>query len=366
MTEQRDGATFGDAENDNRNQSNEKRKSKAPSDDDDDDDDDLFTLDCKKFTFLILFLMFGFPIIPMLIALVFGGLFAALEPDTTFRQGFLYVTSNLLGFANPLTDYDPSGRTIAIILDMYVAITALVVFGIMLNIVDLFEVPEAINGFLGRFIKNKMLVTVFALVILIPLWNAAMCCIFGLILAAAEDWTIEEGILYVFTNALGLGTALTDVVPETVGGALLDIVVSGMALGYLAVFADYVVTLDPSRYVRRKFRTCLAKGGVLELNEHNLADAYTFDDGDQQQLKQQQKQKPVLPPPPSNDGDEEDGPAAKPASSAKRKTKSTKPKSERGTKEKKGGSSGSGSNAPSSSSSLKKKPGSSRSAAAAK
>ena len=115
-------------------------------------------LDCKRFFFLAFFLFFVFPLLPLFLATVYGGLLVLCEGDATFREGFLYVVSNLLGMANPLTDYNPSGVTVAVIIDMYVAITALVCFGIMLNVVNLFEVPVAINHFIERFVRNPILV----------------------------------------------------------------------------------------------------------------------------------------------------------------------------------------------------------------
>ena len=117
-----------------------------------------------------------------------------------------------------------------------------------------------------------------ALGILIPLWNVALCCVFGAILALAENWAISDGILYVITNILGLGTPLTDVEPDTVGGALLDIVISSTALGFIAIFADYVTVLNPSRTIRRRFRRILGKLGVIDpettASRHPLAERY--------------------------------------------------------------------------------------------
>lgn len=114
--------------------------------------------DCKILSFLAFFLFFIFPLLPLFLATVFGGLFALCEPDTTFKQGFLYVVSNLLGMGNPLTSYNPSYTSVAIVIDMYVAITALVCFGIMLNVVNLFQVPEAMNSLIERVTKNTFLV----------------------------------------------------------------------------------------------------------------------------------------------------------------------------------------------------------------
>lgn len=234
-------------------------------------------LDCKKFMFLAFFLFVIFPLVPVFLAAIFGALFVLCEPDTTFKQGFLYVVSNLLGMANPLTDYNPTGVTVAIILDMYVAITALVVFGIMLNVVNLFEVPKALNSFIGIVTKNEFLKAFIALVILIPIWNAILCAAFGVLLALAEQWSMRDGILYVFTNTLGLGTPLTNVVPTSIGGSLFDIVISSMALGYIAIFADYVTVLNPSKLARRKFRACFAAFGIIELNPNTEHHPLSYD-----------------------------------------------------------------------------------------
>ena len=80
-----------------------------------------------------------------------------------------------------------------------------------------------------------------------------------------EGWSFEDGILYVFSTTLGLGTPLTDVIPETVGGDLLDVVISSIALGYIAIFADYVTILHPSSSIRKKMRKGLGRTGVIDL-----------------------------------------------------------------------------------------------------
>jgi hypothetical protein len=66
---------------------------------------------------------------------------------------------------------------------------------------------------------------------LIPAFTAVMSVVFGCLLALAEGWTVKDGIFYVFSNALGLGTPLTDEVPDSISGALLDIIISSAALG---------------------------------------------------------------------------------------------------------------------------------------
>ena len=94
-------------------------------------------------------------------------------------------------------------------------------------------------------------------------------------MALAEDWTIRDGILYVASNSLGLGTPLTDVTPSNTGGAIIDVIISSMALGYIAIFADYVTVLNPSAYIRRKMRSCLGALRIIDLkstpSQHPLA-----------------------------------------------------------------------------------------------
>lgn len=223
--------------------------------------------DLKKFLFLTILLICIFPLLPFAISTLYAGFFVLCEPDTTFKQGFLYVASNLLGMSNPLTDYNPSWTLGAVFLDMYVAITALLCFGILLNIINLFEIPYAINHIIESCccVKNSFVVPFIAIFIFIPLLNAGLCVVFGSILALVEGWSLEDGFLYVFSNTLGLGTPLTEVSPETLKGALLDVVLSSIALGYIAIFADYVTILNPSSAFRKKIRRSLGGKGIIDL-----------------------------------------------------------------------------------------------------
>lgn len=52
----------------------------------------------------------------------------------------------------------------------------------------------------------------------------------GVILAAVEGWSAIEGFEYVVSNAAALSTPLTDVGPESIGGDLLDLYISAIAL----------------------------------------------------------------------------------------------------------------------------------------
>ena len=93
----------------------------------------------------------------------------------------------------------------------------------------------------------------------------------GAILALAENWHVSQGILYVLSNILGLASPLTDAVPDTTAGKVFDVVISSIALGYIAIFADYVTTLNPSSYVRLKTRGYLIALGVVSADSTTTA-----------------------------------------------------------------------------------------------
>lgn len=119
-----------------------------------------YMMTVKKFTALVFFLFLIFPLLPLFVSVIFGALFVLCEPHTSFKEGFLYVVSNLFGDSSlNYVGYVPEKLGVSILLDMYVAITALVLFGIMLNIVNLFGVPIELNNMIERFItKNAVAV----------------------------------------------------------------------------------------------------------------------------------------------------------------------------------------------------------------
>jgi len=263
----------------NNSNSNNSNGNTNKNDDDDDDDQNSFAieikLDIKRLFFLLVFLFFIFPLLPIGLSLVYGGLMVAVD-GCSFKQGFLYVVSNILGMANPLTTYTPD-NTATIVLDMYVAVTALITFGIMLNFVNLFEIPKALNTLLYRLLPNTTIVTVIALGVVLPASICVMACLFGVGLAWAEQWAWNDGILYVLSNLLGLGNPLTDVIPTTFSGALFDVVISSTAFGTLAIFTDYVTILNPSKALRLQFRKILGKIGIIKLNPKNKLHPLDYD-----------------------------------------------------------------------------------------
>jgi hypothetical protein len=76
------------------------------------------------------------------------------------------------------------------------------------------------------------------------------------------------------------------VTPQTVGGDIIDIFVSSLALGCVAIFIDYVTTLNPARYVRKRLKESLERHSVFNSNgppisnRHPLDDAEPSDDDD--------------------------------------------------------------------------------------
>jgi hypothetical protein len=85
---------------------------------------------------------------------------------------------------------------------------------------------------------------------------------------------VHDGIFYVFGNLLGLGTPLTSVTPQTKAGDMFDIYVSSLALVCLAIFVDYVTTLNPARHVRKRLKEALEKYGVVNLNDPGIPDRH--------------------------------------------------------------------------------------------
>jgi hypothetical protein len=98
-------------------------------------------------------------LLSLFLATIFGGLLAWAD-GTTFLDGFLYVASNLLGMTNALTEWEPtSGLGVVVAIDIYTAVAALISFGIMLNVVNLFRVPHMINDLIRKFVtRNEFLV----------------------------------------------------------------------------------------------------------------------------------------------------------------------------------------------------------------
>jgi hypothetical protein len=80
---------------------------------------------------------------------------------------------------------------------------------------------------------------------------ATISVVAGAILTGAEGWNIVDGIYYTFSSLFNLQSPLTTVTPTTVGGAVIDIILSSFAFGCFAVFVDYVKVLNLVHYLRK-------------------------------------------------------------------------------------------------------------------
>jgi hypothetical protein len=233
------------------------------------------TLAWKRLGLLLLFVLL-FPAMPLALAIMFGGLLALVE-KASFLEGFLYVASNLLGMTTPLTNFNPTNVG-GVIIDVYISVVALLLFGIVLNVVNVFQIPLAINRMIESFVKGSVIVPLIAVGFVIPLEIAIVAVAFGALLALLEGWGLHDGIYYVFGNLLGLGTPLTLVTPQTKAGDMLDIFVSSLAMGCVAIFVDYATTLNPARYVRKRLKEALEKHGVVNLNDTSIPNRHPLDD----------------------------------------------------------------------------------------
>ena len=115
--------------------------------------------------------------------------------------------------------------------DVYVSVISLMMFGVVINVVRVFRLPEKIDNSLERQLGLTGFWRPFvAFGFMIPFIISMIACFFGILLALAEGWSIHDGILYVIGNLLSLGTALTPIIPSTIWGDLIDILISSVAL----------------------------------------------------------------------------------------------------------------------------------------
>eukprot|EP00527_Entomoneis_sp_CCMP2396_P000996 CAMPEP_0198145796 /NCGR_PEP_ID=MMETSP1443-20131203/25427_1 /TAXON_ID=186043 /ORGANISM="Entomoneis sp., Strain CCMP2396" /LENGTH=291 /DNA_ID=CAMNT_0043809523 /DNA_START=159 /DNA_END=1034 /DNA_ORIENTATION=+ len=233
---------------------------------------------CRATLLLLVAFLCLFPIVPLTLSVILGGLLAWAEV-ASFHDGFLYVSSNLLNMATPLTEINPI-NAIGVTIDVYISVVALLCFGIIINIVNIFQVPAIINQTIeSTGIKGQVMVNFTACAIVIPALFVCVASFFGSILALVEGWWIADGILYVLGNILRLSTPLTDVLPNTTSGEVLDVIISSNALGCVAVCVDYVTGLNPARYLRRLMVEFLERRGLLVINDSGFAGRHPLDYG---------------------------------------------------------------------------------------
>ena len=238
-------------------------------------------LSWKRLVVLLIFLLI-FPIFPLAIGAALGGILALAE-GAPFIDGFLYVVSNLLQFATPLTDFNPNNACGAII-DVYVSVVGYLTFGIVLNVINVFQVPLYVNQRIEACISGPIIVPTIALGLVVPIYVSIVGVIFGCLLAWLEGWYVVDGICYVLSNILGLATPLVDVTPDTVVGDIVDIIISSIALGAAAVVVDYVTVLNPARYIRKRLKERLDQFQAIDVDEPGISGAHplAYDNEDEE------------------------------------------------------------------------------------
>jgi len=129
----------------------------------------------------------------------------------------------------------------------------------------------------------------------IPIYISIVAVAFGSLLGWVEGWLVKEGILYVFSNLLGLGTPLTEVTPTTLPGDILDILISSVALGAAAVVVDYVTVLNPARYVRKRLKEYLDNLQVFDEDEPGISSqhflSYENEEKEQEAIERDEAQR---------------------------------------------------------------------------
>ena len=66
--------------------------------------------------------------------------------------------------------------------------------------------------------------------LIVPVLVIIIAFFFGLVLAEVEGWPIVDGFYYVTSMLCGLPAPLTDVVPDSMGGKIMDIIIAIWAL----------------------------------------------------------------------------------------------------------------------------------------
>jgi len=74
---------------------------------------------------------------------------------------------------------------------------------------------------------TSLMIVLFAIV---PTIVIVTCLILGPLLALAEGWSAILGIEYLLSNALGLAVPLTDIMPDSVSGEIIDLLISIWAM----------------------------------------------------------------------------------------------------------------------------------------
>ena len=85
-----------------------------------------------------------------------------------------------------------------------------------------------------------VVVTLAFLLLEVPLYVILFGAGIGGIIAAVEQWSFSEGVLYVMSNVLGMGNPLTNVVPKTAAGSIISLYLSLLTVVITGVILNMI------------------------------------------------------------------------------------------------------------------------------
>jgi len=221
----------------------------------------------------IQFYLLEIPISVLIVSAILGAILAGLE-DWTFLEGFYYIASLACHLTHPLNEDDPGstlGRAFVIIISAWAVCFIGVLIDKALHVdwprafvhkfekllgatgggntpkagEDCVEAPEEQSGSLWRHFLAYFIISW----VVVPIALFVVCVTFGAVLAWAEEWSFWTGVRYILMNVAHLPPPrpLTDVEPESVGGAIIDIVIALFVLSltiYAYTLACWPVIVD--------------------------------------------------------------------------------------------------------------------------
>eukprot|EP00419_Tripos_fusus_P063632 CAMPEP_0172912778 /NCGR_PEP_ID=MMETSP1075-20121228/189100_1 /TAXON_ID=2916 /ORGANISM="Ceratium fusus, Strain PA161109" /LENGTH=219 /DNA_ID=CAMNT_0013771349 /DNA_START=209 /DNA_END=865 /DNA_ORIENTATION=+ len=161
----------------------------------------------------------------MAVAVIFGSVLAAVERWDAYL-GIEYVLSNILGMQSPLTAIIPetaTGKILNVLMSVWALLCATTALGIaagmcLVQYVSAM-VPDSIFGFL-RY-----------LLLYIPVVLMLIACVTGGFLAIFEEWTFEQGFLYMVSSVAGLANPIVNLEVTTAEGAFVECLCICIELG---------------------------------------------------------------------------------------------------------------------------------------
>merc|ERR1711959_700423 len=114
--------------------------------------------------------------------------------------------------------------------------------------------------------RKAALVYLLVVLVLLPIVVVAVAFIFGALLAVCEGWKVVDGFRYVVGNLCGLATPLTDATPTSIGGDLVDVVISVWSLSVVATFVGIVMNMTFNGTMAEIFDT----GKIKKLSSFKL------------------------------------------------------------------------------------------------